>query len=95
VHVERLLTSRLARAEHVQGAARDNGGQPGAEVLDLARVGAAEPQPSVLDSVLGLAERPQHPVGDRAQMRSLLLESVREPLLLIHVTFLPRRVSYT
>jgi hypothetical protein len=28
-------------------------------------------------------------------MRSLLLELVGEPLLLIHVTFLPRRVSYT
>jgi hypothetical protein len=77
------------------GAARDTGGQPGAEVLDLARIGAAEPQPGVLDGVVSLAERAEHPVGDRAQMRSLLLELLGEPLLLIHVTFLPRRVSYT
>jgi hypothetical protein len=95
VHVERPLASRLARAEHVQRHAGDNRRQPAAEVLDLARVDAAEPQPSVLDGVLGLAQRPEHPVGDRAQIRSLLLELADEPFLLIHVTFLPDRVSYT
>jgi hypothetical protein len=67
--------------------------QPSAKVLDLARVGAAEPQPRVLDGVVGLAERAEHPVGDRAEVRSVLLELPREPLLLIHVTFLLCRVS--
>ena len=70
VHVERLLASRPARAEHVQRDACDDGSQPGAEVLDLACVGAAEPQPSVLDGVVSFAERAEHPIGDRAQMRS-------------------------
>ncbi len=74
---------------------RGDGGQPGAEVLDLARVGVAEPQPGVLDGVVSLAERAEHPVGHRAQVRSVLLELVSEPLLLIDVTFRPRRVTYT
>ena len=38
-----------------------------AEVLDLVRVGAAEPQPGLLDGVVGLAQRAEHPVGDGAQ----------------------------
>jgi hypothetical protein len=70
--------------------ARDVRGQPAAEVLDLARVRAAEPQPGVLDGVVGLAERAEHAVGDRAETRSLLFELAGEPFLLIHVTFLPR-----
>ena len=92
-HVERLLAPRSARAEHVQRHACDDRRQPAAEVLDLARVGAAEPQPGVLDGVVGLAERAEHPVGDRTEMRSVILELAGEPFLLIHVTFLSRRVS--
>ena len=34
----------------------------------LAGVGAAEPQPGVLDGVVGLADRAEHPVGHRAQV---------------------------
>ena len=83
VHVERLLAPRLARAEHVQRHACDDGRQPAAKVLHLARVGAAEPQPGVLDGVVGLAERAEHPVGDGAQMRSVILELLGEPFLLI------------
>jgi hypothetical protein len=94
VHVERLLAPRFARAEHVQRYACDDRGQPAAEVLDLARVGAAEPQPGVLDGVVGLAGRAEHPIGDRAEMRSVILELPGEPFLLIHVTFLPRSVSW-
>jgi hypothetical protein len=63
-------------------------------ILDLARVGAADPQPGVLDGVVRFAERAEHPVGDRAEMRSLLLELPGEPFLLFHVTFLLRRVSW-
>jgi hypothetical protein len=79
--------------ERVQRDAGDDRGQPSLEVLDLARVGAADPQPGVLDGVVGLAERAEHPVGDRAEMRPVLLELLGEPLLLIHVTFLSCRVS--
>ena len=45
------------------------------------------PQPGVLDGVLGLAERAQHAVGDRAEVRPRFFELPREPFLLIHVTF--------
>jgi hypothetical protein len=94
VHVERLLAPRSARAEHVQRHAGDDCRQPAAEVPDFARVGAAEPQPGVLDGVVGLAERAEHPVGDSAEMRPLLLEVPGKPFLLIHVTFLPCSVSW-
>jgi hypothetical protein len=62
-------------------------------VLDIVRVGTCEPQPGVLHGVVGLAERAEHPVGDRAEMRPVLLELVGEPFLLIHVTFPSHRVS--
>jgi hypothetical protein len=93
VHVERLLAPRSTRAEHVQRHACDDRCQPGAGVFDLAGVGAAEPQPGVLDGVVGLAEGAEHAVGDRAEVRSLLFELAGEPFLLFHVTFLPRSVS--
>jgi len=65
-------------------------GRPAAQ----ARVGAADPKAGVLNSVVGPAEPPEHPVRDRAQMRPVLLELPGEPFLLIHVTFLPGRVSW-
>ena len=91
--VHRLLISDVARAQHVQGDARDDGGQPRAEVLDFACVSTAHPKPGVLDGIVGLAERPQQPVGHRAQSGPVLLEALGKPLLIGHVTFLPRRVS--
>ena len=87
--VQRLLAARLACAEHVQRHAGDHGRQPAAEVLDVARVGAAESKPGVLDRVVGLAERPEHPIGDRPQVGPVLAELPGEPfLLLVHVTSL-------
>ena len=64
-----------------------------AEVLDLAGVGAAGPKPGVLDGVVRLAERPEHPVRHGAQPGPMLLETLGQPLLIGHVTFLRRRVS--
>ena len=93
VHVERLLAPRSAGAEHVQRDPGDDRRQPAAEVLDLPHIGPAKPQPGVLDGVVGLAEGAEHPVGDRPQVRPLFLELPGEPFLLIHVTFLLRRVS--
>ena len=84
VDAERLLATRPARAQHVQRHARDHRGQPCSEILDVARVGAAEPQPGVLDRVVSLAERPEHPVGHRTQPGSVLLEALGQPLLIIH-----------
>ena len=54
---------------------------------------AAEPQPGVLDGVVGLAERAEHPIGDCAEVRPLILELFGEPFLLIHVTYLQSSVS--
>src|SRR5581483_10293736 len=76
---------------------RDSGDdrrQPRAEVLDLARVGAAHPQPRVLDGIVRLAERAEHAVGHRTEMRPVLLELPGQPFLLVQVTSLPHRVSY-
>ena len=67
--VERLLAPRLARAQHVEAHARDDRRQPAAEVLDVGRVGAAEAQPRLLHRVVGLAQRAEHPVGHRPQVR--------------------------
>ena len=60
---------RLARVEHRQAHARDDRRQPAAQVLDVARVGAVEPQPRLLQRVVGLRLRAQHARGDRVQMR--------------------------
>jgi hypothetical protein len=43
--------------------------------------------------LLSLAERPEHPVGNRPEMRPVIFELPGEPFLLIHVTFLLRSVS--
>ena len=84
VDAQRLLAPRVARAQHVQADARDDGRQPAAEVLDVARVGAAEPQPGLLDGVVGLAERAEHPVGHRPQVGPVRLEPLRQPVALVH-----------
>jgi hypothetical protein len=42
-HPNRLLAPQVARAQHVQRDARDDRRQPSIQVLDLARVDAAEP----------------------------------------------------
>jgi len=42
---------------------------------------------SVLDRVVGLAERSQHAIGDCPQARPMIFELGGEPFLLIHVTF--------
>src|SRR4029450_5699349 len=93
VHVERPLTPCAACPEHFPPHTCDNCRPPAAEVLDLAPICTAEPQPGVLNRVVGLAERPEHPVCDGPQMRSVVLELPGEPFLLIHVTFLMRSVS--
>ena len=81
---ERLLPPGLARAQHVQAHPTDNGRQPGAEVLDATGVGAAEAKPGFLDGVVGLAQRAEHPVRHRAQLRPGGLESLCQPVLLVH-----------
>ena len=83
-HVDRLLAPRPPRAQHVERQARDDGRQPSAQVLDLIGVGAAEPQPRLLHGVVRFAQRAEHPVGHRPQMGSVLLETLGQPLLIVH-----------
>ena len=60
----------------------------------LLGVGAAEPQPGLLDGVVGLAQRAEHPVGDRPQVGAVLVESLGQPgRSRPSVTFLRRVVS--
>ena len=47
-------------------------------------VRAAQPQPGLLDGVVGLAQRAEHPVGHRPQVGPVLLEALRQLIALIH-----------
>ena len=78
-----LLAARAAGAQHVQRDARDDGRQPAAEVVDGVVVAAAQAQPGLLDGVLGLRRRAEHPVGHGAQPRAVVLELVGE-LVVVH-----------
>jgi hypothetical protein len=49
------------------------------------RVGAAEPQPRLLDGVFRLADRTEHPVGDGLKVAAVALELHCAPALLVHV----------
>jgi hypothetical protein len=82
--VERLLAARLARAQHVEADARDHGGQPAAEVLHVAGLGAAHFQPRFLHGVLRFARRPEHAQGHGSQVRAVLLEASGQPALFVH-----------
>jgi hypothetical protein len=53
-HIQWLLAPGLGGAQHVQSHSRDDGREPPAQVLDLAGVGTAEPDPGVLDGVIRL-----------------------------------------
>jgi hypothetical protein len=84
VRAQGLLASRLARAQDVQAHPRDDGCQPSPKVLDAARVRAAEPEPGFPDGVVRLAQRAEHPVGDRPQVGPVGLESLRQPFVFVH-----------
>ena len=92
--VEGFLAPPGPGAQHVQALARDDRRQPAAEVLDPGGAGPADPQPRLLDGVLGLGARAQQPVRDRSQPVAVLLEPRGEDVVAGHVvTSLGRRVS--
>jgi hypothetical protein len=64
----------LARSQDVEADPADHRGQPASKVVDGRAVLAGEPQPGLLDHVLGIGMRSEHAVGDRAQPISLGLE---------------------
>ncbi len=82
--VEVLLATGLSRAEHVEADPGDDGRQPAAEVLDVVDVGSLEPDPRLLEGIVGVGDRPEHAIGHRPQVRSLLLEARCQPLPFIH-----------
>ena len=75
-----LLAARPRRGERVEREPADDGRQPRAEVADLGAVGAGEPQPRLLDEVLGLAEAAEVAVGDPQQVRTKAIELGRRAL---------------
>jgi hypothetical protein len=54
------------------------------EIVHRARVGAAEPDPGLVHTVLGFGKRAEHPVRDRYEIRSLLVEALRQPMSVVH-----------
>jgi hypothetical protein len=61
---DRLLAPGLSRSQHVEAHACGHGREPAAEVRDLARPGAVEPEPRLLHRVLSLARGTEHAVGE-------------------------------
>ena len=82
--VERVFAPGRARAQHVEAHPGGDGGEPAREVLDVGRVGAAEADPRLLDRVVGLGRRAEHPVGDRPQVRPVGLEPLGQKFLVVH-----------
>ena len=83
VHVHRLLAPRLReRSMFRHTRATTVVSQPRRFSMSLG-VGAAEPQPRLLHGVVGLAQRAEHAVGDRAQVRAVLLEELGQPILFV------------
>ncbi len=84
VDVQRVLPPRRARSKHVQTHPRRDRRQPTGEVLDLTGVAPAESQPRLLHGIVRLAEGAEHPVGDGAQVASMLLELPGQPVNFVH-----------
>ena len=80
-----LLAAGPAGAEHVEADAADDDRQPAPKIARASRVVAVEPDPALLDGVLGLRQRAEHPVGDRAEMRPLPLEFLGQPFPAVHL----------
>ena len=74
-YLEGILAPDLACSEHVQTDAGDDRRQPSTKVLDVVRLGPTDSNPGVLDSVVSLGERAQHPIGDGSKLRPVLLRS--------------------
>ena len=74
-----MLAPGATRPEHVEADSTDDHREPAAKVV-AAGITPIEADPGLLDGVLGLGHGSQHPVGHGAQMRSLLLELVCQPV---------------
>ncbi len=84
VGLEGRLAARPARSQHVQADPSDDRRQPRPQVVDVGRVGAAQADPGFLDGVVRLGHGAEHPEGDAAQVRAVVLEPFGEPILVVH-----------
>ncbi len=84
MNVGDLLGACPAGSEHVQADPADDRGQPRLHVLDARRILTMNPKPRLLEGIVGFAHRSEHAVGDRAEMRSVVLEALTQPRLLVH-----------
>jgi hypothetical protein len=89
VRGERILPPASAGAQRVQAFPGNDGGQPSAEVADLLRVGPAQLEPGLLNSVVRVSHRAEHPIRHRPQSGSVLLEALGQPLVLVHLHNIP------
>jgi hypothetical protein len=64
-------------------------GQPSAQVLDAAGVGAAEAKPGFPEGVVRFADRAEHPVGHRPQVGAVLLELLGQKVAFVHRSHSP------
>jgi hypothetical protein len=63
---------------------RNNGRQPASQILDVADVGPAQPNPGFLDGILRFARRPEHAIRHHAQLPQVCFELRSQPLSCIH-----------
>lgn len=75
--LEVLLRHRRALPESVEAESRRHGRQPGGQAVDLG-ARALQPQPRLLDDVLGLGVVTEHLGGDAGETRPLGLEAGRQ-----------------
>ena len=68
-----LLPPGPAGLQHVQADPGHDRSQPPGRILHLTTVGTADPQPRLLQRVLGITARSEHPVGQRHQPARLKL----------------------
>ena len=81
---DRLLAARFPGAQHVEGDAGDDGGEPGVAVFDLPALGPHQPDPGLLHRILGLARRAEHAIGERLQPAAAPRELLAQRLSFVH-----------
>src|SRR5262249_25453904 len=93
VRVEWLFTMRLTRPQHVQADAGDDGGQPGAKIVDVIGTRPGDSNPGLLEGVVGICLRAKNAVRYSEQVGPVRLEPLHQPLVVAHVTSLRSRLS--
>ncbi len=79
-----VLASLLARPKHVQADPPDHDREPATQIIGASRVAPVEPDPCLLDGVVGLADGTEHPIGNAPEVGALMLELLGQPFLSFH-----------